>query len=498
MSRSPRPSDGTQDRVPVLFSDVFEVSQDALEQAGAFNVSLVGDLPLFIDPFLLFNSTKPEYQTLHAEIIAYLRFLRDKTAQGDIDRGLLEAWFFFREVKQTWLGFSLTGNRGSGLGRGFATALHYGFARLFSDDSLQITKGQHLEKLCLIRDRVGRDNISDFTTNLIKGFLLEFTQQIALEHVPVQRRAVFKVAKSRFNFETESWETCSYTLPNLGGDFVLLVPTDMLTRDENWINKQDLLSHTERLPYAMSDHSLRSQVENFIRRALPPRPTEKDRREAARQAILEFPVLIDHYIRSKEESGDRAQSEADRKVSEAQDLFLENFSALPSLLREVGFYDVQGDSYENALQRATFLKHVIENNNGYRLFFDRKGRPIKREEDLHVCYGLAWNGSKFDVNREVDNGRGSVDFTVSKGSDDKTVVEMKLASNPSLRRNLRNQVEVYKAANQTPNAVKVILFFTASEESRVKSILRELRISDDRGVVLIDARRDNKPSASKA
>src|ERR1022692_1619156 len=70
------------------------------------NISLVNDLPLFIDPFLLFNSRKPEYRALHDEIISYLRFLRDRAVEGTIDDGLLEAWFTFREVKQNWLGFS--------------------------------------------------------------------------------------------------------------------------------------------------------------------------------------------------------------------------------------------------------------------------------------------------------------------------------------------------------------------------------------------------------
>jgi hypothetical protein len=40
-------------------SDYFEVSEEALDQYGAFNISLVSDLPPFIDPFLLFNSDKP-------------------------------------------------------------------------------------------------------------------------------------------------------------------------------------------------------------------------------------------------------------------------------------------------------------------------------------------------------------------------------------------------------------------------------------------------------
>ena len=53
--------------------------REALDQYGAFNISLVSDLPLFIDPFLLFNSDKPEYRRLRDSIIDYLRFLRDKS-----------------------------------------------------------------------------------------------------------------------------------------------------------------------------------------------------------------------------------------------------------------------------------------------------------------------------------------------------------------------------------------------------------------------------------
>jgi hypothetical protein len=39
--------------------------------------SLVTDLPLFIDPFLLFNSKKRVYGELQDRMIGYLCFLRD-------------------------------------------------------------------------------------------------------------------------------------------------------------------------------------------------------------------------------------------------------------------------------------------------------------------------------------------------------------------------------------------------------------------------------------
>ena len=46
--------------IKVYFGDVFEVSKKDMDDYGAFNISLVNDLPLFIDPFLLFNSDNTE------------------------------------------------------------------------------------------------------------------------------------------------------------------------------------------------------------------------------------------------------------------------------------------------------------------------------------------------------------------------------------------------------------------------------------------------------
>src|ERR1044071_227562 len=165
----------SDDKVKAYFSDYFGVLPEDIENYGAFNVSLINDLPLFIDPFLLFNSDKAEYQALHDEIIKYLKFLRDKSLTENLNNSLILSWYTFREVKQNWLGFSLKGNSGSGLGDEFAEALYSNLHKLFRDfGNEKITKGSHLEKLCLFKERVGKDNISDFTTNLIKEYLLEY------------------------------------------------------------------------------------------------------------------------------------------------------------------------------------------------------------------------------------------------------------------------------------------------------------------------------------
>ena len=98
--------------------------------------------------------------------------------------------------------------------------------------------------------------------------------------------------------------------------------------------------------------------------------------------------------------------------------------------------------------------------------------------------------------RLANNGRGPVDFKVSKGNIDKTLVEFKLASNSKFKQNLKHQVGVYEAANDTAKSIKAILYFTESELTRVQAVLKELDLLGRRDVVLIDACSHNKPSAS--
>jgi hypothetical protein len=53
----------TQQKMRMYFSDFFGVRKSALNKYGAFDISLLADLPLFVDPFLLFNSQKPKYRS---------------------------------------------------------------------------------------------------------------------------------------------------------------------------------------------------------------------------------------------------------------------------------------------------------------------------------------------------------------------------------------------------------------------------------------------------
>lgn len=487
------------DELNIYFSDFFRVTKTQLRKYGAFNISLLADLPLFVDPFLLFNSRKPKYRALHDQIIKYLRFLKDKSAGGDLPPGLLDAWYRFPEIQQNWLGFSGKGNRGHGLGGEFAQALHSNLGKIFGTFGTErITKGSHLEKLCLIREGVGRDNISDFTNNLILAFLLEYTESFATRFIDPDLRRRCTVRKVRFNYETESWEGGSYNLPFYINDYVLLTPKDILTKSDTWINKTDLVDDFETIPYAIPDPALRAEIDNYFRKVLPRKPTRLDEREAAFRTIQHFPVVIDFYIKHKEDTGDRAVSISSERVRFSERLYLDQFRNIAALLGQTtGFYTISGDTYDEALQRALFFKDVIENKGGHRFFYV-DGEPLEREEDLHILYRMTWFATTSDVTREANDGRGPVDFKISKSSKDKTLVEFKLAKNSHLERNLERQTEVYEKASDAPRSIKVIVYFSAGEKKRLEAILKKLKLDGREDIVIVDARKDNKPSGSKA
>ena len=270
----------------------------------------------------------------------------------------------------------------------------------------------------------------------------------------------------------------------------------MLVRAETWINKSDLYRRVPYLGVSLPDAVLRYQVNEYFSSFLSKKPTSEEKSRAAQQTVAKFPQLIDYYIQEKENDEEGAMTGSVHEVGSVRQVFIEQLQNLVFQLEEqTSFYETPLNSYVEAMQRIQYLKHVIEDSDGYRWFYDGDA-PIRRESDLHIMYKLACYDTVSDVNSEVNNGRGPVDFKLSRGRKDSTLVEFKLTR--TLKKNLEKQVEVYKDANNTNKAIKVILFFTEEEETKTISILNELGLQGKPGIVTIDARSDNKPSASKA
>lgn len=452
----------------IYFSKYFNILPEKLIEYGAYDISVITDLPLFVDPFLLFNSDKEEYQVLHSNIIKYLMFLRDKSSGKMIDRGLLKAWYTFPEVKQNWFGFTKNGNGGSGLGMKFARNLDNSLNSIFEDFGEEaITQSGHLEKLCLFDSGVGKDNISDSTVNLIKEFLLEYTETFAIDNIDKSKLIKKRVSKVRFNYKTESWEPGTYILPHIDGEHIILTPKDILTMDNTFLNSSDMYNRMDLIIDNLDNEILRSQLNNYLRMELTEGLNKKECIKVYERLAKKYPEVIDYYIKEKEVSKKDATSISEGKVVFSESAYFDNVRKWANILSKLPVNNKNSlDSYEEAYER--------------------------------IMYTLTHHKIKSDINAEVNNGRGPADFVASNGSMDKTVIEFKLARNNKLKQNLLKQVEIHKKANNTEKSIWVIIYYTEAELNRVNSILKELNLLGDKDIILIDARRDNKPSASIA
>lgn len=367
------------------FSDYFEIERTTLEQYGAFDISLIADLPLFIDPFLLFQSDKPEYKKLHLDIIQYLKYLRDMSIYS-LAPGRLESLYYFSEVKQNYLGFSSSGNRGHGLGSKFAHTLKANLSDLlhaFGDEKL--TKTAHFEKLCLISEGVGRDTISDFTTNLIKNYLLTYTQEFAKNHIAPKYRKLLRVERVRYDEQLGIWVIGEFDLPIFQNDYVILTPKDMLTREDTWISRSDYYSDFFGVVKSTSNAQLSADLDSYLKRTLVKDYKIEDLHKAIAKFSRMHPELIDYFIKSKEDNGGKAIERSALYVADSESFFVDQCGKfIEYLASDTEFYTIGYHTKTETLKRILFLKDMIENKGCWTIFYN-KGKPIPREEDLQVC-----------------------------------------------------------------------------------------------------------------
>lgn len=478
------------------FSEIFEVDKNILEQEGFVDVSLLCDLPLFVDPFLIFGSQKEEYLELNNEINRYLLFLKKKAIQHEIHSGMLKSWFTFSEVYNNWLGYCKFGNKGSGLGLKFAKNLYYNLKnKLNNFGDGEILSVEHIEKLCLIDDKIGSDNISDFVVNILKHYFLEKTQEFCKKYIKPEYCAMFNVERAYFDYNLEKWMPKQFYLPKFNDEYILLTPIDILTKDSSWLNTNDMVDRFSMIVEKIPNDQLKFDINNYLSKLYKDNMTKDEIRQSRLETIREFPIIVDYYISQKEDTVDEAMSRSIEKSLYVDETISNIVRAFVENLKITDFYNCSEDSYMEALKRVKYLKHCIEDNDVYKLFYDSNGNLIKTEEDLQLMFRLVCYGVISDVNRECNNGRGPVDYKFSKTSVDKSLIEFKLASNSKLKQNLKNQVEIYEKANDTNKSIKAILYFTDKEEERVNKILKELGLENKENVILIDARK-NKVSAS--
>ncbi|MDO6720148.1 hypothetical protein Q4575_12090 [Psychrosphaera sp. 1_MG-2023] len=482
----------------LVFTEYFDITETKMEQHGALNICLNADLPLFIDPFLLFASDKKEYKIQHDKIVNHLISLKE-IAKNDGDNANLSL-FKFPEIKQNWLGLCKYGNNGKGLGVKFAKDIISAFNGFYSNfGSETVSDTSHIEKLTLVGSGVGKDFISDFSTNLMFEFLLEYTESFAKKYLKPHQIKTFSV-RCVYDEDLMVWKPREFELPFFfleeNGDFILLTPMDILTKDEAFICHNDLVGNFRNVANSIGNYSLRESVNAYFQKTLPVLPKKKDIELAVSKTINQYPEILDYYIRKKELEKDKSKKISSEKLDQLKNELIKTLGDFTKIiLEESEFFNTRPTSYDESLKRANYLKDVIENNDGYRVFY-HKGKAIASEDTVQRIFRLTWYATPFDVNAEVNNGRGPADYKISHGSGDSTIVEFKLAKSTSLKKNLENQTVIYKKASKSINDIKVILCYTKFEIGKVNRILKKIDQEGAENIVIIDA--SPKVSASVA
>lgn len=148
----------------------------------------------------------------------------------------------------------------------------------------------------------------------------------------------------------------------------------------------------------------------------------------------------------------------------------------------------------------------MELRSGYKLLWNESKTSPRSEEDVQILFkGILdehCRANNIDFTREVNQGMGPVDFRFSSGYTNRVLLEAKLAKNSKFWNGLKKQLPKYMKIDSCKLGIFLVIAFTDKDIKRVNDIQDIARETEEYynitiKTVVVDARIDNKESASK-
>ena len=191
------------------------------------------DIPLYVDPFLLWKSPSQQDNALHTTItnsFNYLNFLIKKQREDEAIKLLID----ISECSEVGLGVSKT-RKGTKIGKKVAEDI----LRLFKDIPEYSQFGfTHFESIQLYISGISKDRISDITCNYLKSFLIDYTiEQCELNKIPTEGI----ILDSIYNYKTNVLDMNQkvYLPVNPSTKEPLIFTPKRWLRFNTWINYED-------------------------------------------------------------------------------------------------------------------------------------------------------------------------------------------------------------------------------------------------------------------
>ena len=191
------------------------------------------------------------------------------------------------EPNETHLGFSRGGSRGRGLTGAKATE----FADMISSSKAAMTGMlQDLEDTALFVPGVGRDLMSDMTTQIIRGPLIGYTQA-ACEYHGIEMEEQYSGCV--WNPDTLEWDESQVQLPRTGEGTLLLVPKSIVRHSPIFDTHKFFSGYLAPL---LEEEELRrgTSLVNLLKNGTPKRITKKD---LAAKYGEDKPSVVDNTLR---------------------------------------------------------------------------------------------------------------------------------------------------------------------------------------------------------
>lgn len=242
------------------------------------------DLPLCIDPFLLWNSDNADWQGLHQQLLRFVDAVRRLALDGKTAQAV-SILLKCEEQPALGLGYAAGTKAGSSLGPRLATSIAQAFP---ATPQLHDRAPSHLEELQLLVPRVKEDRISDITGAVLKDALISFTeQQVKDLSIPSRKTMVSNI----WDPEANVWrpgKRAMLPFNPVDNSPVLLVPLTWL-RTLPWINYGDYYS---------------SYFSQYVL------PADRKKGQLAKEDVLAYNRThyedVERYVRKKEELGSQA------------------------------------------------------------------------------------------------------------------------------------------------------------------------------------------------
>lgn len=478
------------------FSEQHKIARPA--QADWFDANVEMDSPLYVDPFLVFDDTEPQWASAHDEIVDFFDATLGLLKRADGHRESMhwvkaERFLQFPEPKEFALGLSMGHPEGAGIGPDLAREMCEGLE--FFRTHGRASDERLLAMMAVLVPGLGVDRISDMACNILKSRFIAYTQEVCQGlSVPVEES---NVANTGWNGQSCRWQSSKASLP-VSPVFkgpVLLTPQRFL-KDIPRVTPDGFWSWAER----NENETLRFDLNYDLAESLTRREKARLGRELAHRDIDMLEHYVDEATRDpsaydvdQDPKGLVRWEEAGREIAKA--------STAPAA-------PTSQDEFEDWLTAlAMTFTTAVEDNGLWRALWNDGNTRHRPENIAQVIARSTWiehcRARDIDITREADCGRGPVDFKFTRGWQMRGLIEVKHTSSSQSVHGAETQLPTYLKGEKAPFGIYLCIGYAEKDldQERLDLMCAACRAISEQGKtrivpLFVDAR--PKPSASRA